>query len=224
MYGINNKLLLIFLLLSGHITPQTNSQILSIPREASPEIDGRLGKSEWNRALKITLDTEREMFLQHDSDYLYVGLKGSVELWGHLYIHCNNIILTFHPSITLGKVLYKKTSYNRWDTDRHFNFNVKKADEKSLSSAEKDKFLEKEGWIVVNNPEGKNELEFKIELRKLGRGNLHIALVYGKQGDQFLFWPDSLDDDAIKPELFTGYNPSDLRFNFKKWAKLSLQK
>ncbi len=68
----------------------------------------------------------------------------------------------------------------------------------------------------------RKEVVFKIALNQLDIKNIYTAFVYGLKGNSYLFWPKSLSDDTLKPEMFTGYKPSDLKFDFKKWAQLML--
>ncbi len=85
------------------------------------------------------------------------------------------------------------------------------------------KYLDEEGWITSYSfYSDKKEIVFKINLKNYDRDKLFIAFVYGNKENSYLFWPVTLDDDTLKPELFTGYNPVDLKFDFKKWAHLKL--
>ena len=200
---------------------QKNNSIITVPQIHPVITDGTIKEQDWNKAKKIALEDGSAVYFGHDKEYLYVGFKGLFEPWGHFYIKNRSNVYVFHPTISMGKVIYQLDRSDIWQPDRRFNWKLKKDNVNTSNSTESEKFLKEEGWIPYFNAQpGKKELIFKINIKHYDQKNFFVAIVYGYRSPKYLFWPPTLDDATIKPEIFTGYNPSDVRFDFKSWTKL----
>jgi hypothetical protein len=216
---------LIFLLASQFITAQREEII--VPNGLSLISGNSINQNAWKSAYKIKIDNYNEIYFVHDGQFFYFGFRGIYEPWSHLYINNRSNVNVLHVTAAMGRVIYNVNHYGTWQPDRQFNWKMKntKHDFVINNNVDEKSFLEKEGWITaVNSTSDKKEVVFKIAIKNLDVNNLHLAWVYGLKENSYLHWPTNLNDDTLKPEVFTGYNPSDLKFNFKSWALLKLSK
>ena len=216
------KYIVVFLFtVSIYAFAQKSGPIITVPRIHPIITDGTIKDHEWNKAKRIVLADGSAILMGHDDEFLYVGFKGLFEPWGHFYIKNRSDVYVFHPTIGMGKVIYKIDRADIWQPDRRFNWKLKKENVNTANSSESEKFLKEEGWIPYYNTQpGKKELIYKINIKRYDKKNFFVAIVYGFRSPNYLFWPSTLDDASIKPEIFTGYNPADIKFDFKSWAKL----
>jgi len=222
------KIFVMFFLFSFQFTfAQRNNEVINVPN-GSPLILGNLiNQDAWKTARQIKSGGGNEVFVVHDNNFLYVGFRGNYEPWSHLYINNRNSVYVLHITASMGRVVYNLNQYGNWRPDRPFNWKIRKngQDYENLKLVDSKVFLKKEGWITSVNMNGeKKEIVFKIDIKNFDKNNLYVALVFGFKGTSYLFWPSTLNDDTLKPEIFTGYNPSDLRFNLKNWTLLKFDK
>jgi len=204
---------------------QKSNNVVNVPR-GIPLISGlAINPNGWKTAVLLKSNGGDEIYLVHDTEYLYVGFRGVYEPWSHLYLNNRSNLNVLHITPSMGRVVYNMNNYGTWRPDRQFNWKMKdKSVDYETSNIDPKKFLEKEGWITCINSSGdKKEVVFKINLKNYDKNNLYIAWVYGFKNNSYLYWPLTLNDDTLKPEIFTGYNPSDLKFNLKNWALLKLE-
>lgn len=178
----------------------------------------------WNSKTHFNLNDGSEIFLLHDNGYLYVGFRGTYEPWSHFYINKGNDVYVLHPTLAMGRVVYHKDIYGAWEPDRKFNWKLRHPEQTREGKINRENFFDEEGWITfTSKANNEKQLVFKIALKNFNRNNIHIAFVYGMKDDKYFFWPSTLNDATLKPEIFTGYNPFNLRFNFNLWALLKLE-
>ncbi len=219
------KYFLIFFLFSIQAVYTQDRNNIPVPK-GPPLIGGSsINHNAWKSSNKIKIDNCNEIYLVHDGQFLYFGFRGIYEPWSHLYINNRSNVHVLHVTAAMGRVIYNVNHYGTWQPDRQFNWKMKnsKHDYAIDNNVDEKNFLEKEGWITaVNSTQNKKEVVFKIAIKNVDVNNLYLAWVFGFKEASYLFWPLSLNDDTLKPEVFTGYNPSDLKFNFKSWAILKL--
>lgn len=218
------EFLVILLFISfGFLSAQKNVNIVNVPNGSALLTNGIINENVWNSANKLSTNCGDEVYLIHDEEYLYIGFRGAYEPWSHLYINTRSKVYVMHISPAMGRVVYNMNYYGVWNPDRRFNWKMRHPEYDPNKKVDTKKFLNDEGWITGINSSGiKKEVVFKIALKTLDRKNIYAAFVYGLKEDSYLYWPRTLNDDTLKPEMFTGYNPSDLKFDFKKWANLKL--
>ena len=220
------KYFFLFLLFGIQVTyTQNRSNIIVVPK-GSPLINGSaINQNAWKSANQIKTEIGNEIYLVHDGQYLYFGFRGIYEPWSHLYLNNRSNVQVLHITTAMGRVVYNLNHYGTWQPDRQFNWKVKNIqhDYNISSTTDGKNYIEDEGWTTaINSYKDKKEVVFKIAIKNIDVNNLYLAWVFGFKGTSYLFWPQSLDDDTLKPEVFTGYNPSDLKFDFKSWALLKL--
>jgi hypothetical protein len=155
----------------------------------------------------------------YSEGYMYLGLRASTTdmIVGNIFINRGEDIYIFHVSAALGTAIYKKGE-DSWQRSQDFVWRCRRTDDSEAAQAERDAFLEEEGWASVNSRMGTpNELEYKIAVTD---GTLRLALNYIKASNTSVKipWPDDLDDDCIKPT--PGGLPEQLDFSPDRWATL----
>lgn len=198
---------------------QTSSTTLLIPKSNSPNIDGTIGNNEWKSAVTFTIGGVSQLYLMHDGGYLYIGIKGIFEPWGHLYLRSRSEVSIYHCTSALGKVLYKQERSGLWNTSRKYNWKMKN-DEVTRDGLQR--FGNEDSWVASKEFASDNrELEFKISLKNFDVNSFYFAIVCGLKEKKFIKWPNSLNDGTLKIEYLTGHNPINLKFNFDQWGNLN---
>jgi hypothetical protein len=220
------KFFTIFLLLSFHLSfAQKNNNIINVPKGGSLISDNTINNSVWKSAKQINIGDGNCICFVQNGDYLFIGFRGNYEPWSHLYINNRSNVYVLHVTASMGRIIYNMNHYGTWQPDRQFNWKLRKngSDYEESGEINPDSFFEKEGWITCINSEAeKKEVVYKINLKNYDRKNMYIAFVFGSKDKSYLYWPETLKDDTLRPEIFTGYNPSPLMFDFRNWTLLKL--
>jgi len=220
------KYFLIFLLMSSYLLfAQKNNNIINVPKGGLLISDNIINHDVWKSARQINIGYGNCIFFVQNGDYLYIGFRGNYEPWSHLYINNRSNVYVLHITASMGRVIYNMNHYGAWQPDRQFNWKLRENGNDYEESGEinPNSFFEKEGWITCNNSEAeKEEVVFKINLKNYDKRNIYVAFVFGLKEKSYLYWPATLKDDTLQPEMFTGYNPSPLMFDFRNWALLKL--
>ena len=122
-----------------------------------------------------------------------------------------------HSSAALGTAIYKKDT-DHWQQIQDFTWQCRNTSLSDAAQAERDEFLQKEGWVAANGRMGTpNELEYQI---KIPDGAFRLAAVYIKASPPYeeLPWPPQLPDDTIIPT--PGGFPDSFNFSPEQWVKL----
>jgi hypothetical protein len=184
-------------------------------------LDGRISEQEWSGAYKQQLSGGGEISLLHDGTDLFIGVSGSKDGWAHVYVSENEQIHVLHASAALGKAVYKRSNAGSWQPVQGFDWALRQTDRSEETEKARSAYFDAQGWLANNNLTGSgNVLEFKVGSRYIKAGGLKVAVVYSSDGKSLQYWPSSLNDDCLKPELVTGETPSDLKFNQSTWASL----
>ena len=215
--------LLFFLLTFQGFLAQKSPNIVNVPKGGALLSGETMNNYVWRSAIKFNTESGEIIYLIHDNDYLYIGFRGIFAPWSHLYINNRNKVYVLHVTASMGKVVYSMNHYGTWYPDRRFNWKMRHEEYDPNKKIDDIQFLKEEGWITNVKSDGdKKEVVFKIAIKSFDKKNINIAFVYGLKGNVYQFWPKTLNDDTLKPEIFTGYNPSELRFDFSKWVLLKL--
>lgn len=225
MSTFSKRLVLLSLIaISSAVNSQTEKTALRVPHANAVTIDGKLREEEWKAALKQTLVGGGELRLQHDGEFLYVGIQSSKPGWAHVYVIDNDTIFVHHASAALGTTTYRQTGES-WQPRQKFVWTLRDTSFTPKVEAERAAYLKAQGWLANNmNTGSAGTLEFKIARRFLKRESVHLAFVFASNPASPQYWPETLADDCRKRELVFGSSPPDLKFNRESWAKLELMK
>ncbi|KAA0226045.1 hypothetical protein EDS67_21005 [candidate division KSB1 bacterium] len=81
----SKRLAVLFLLAaSAAANSQIEKPALRVPHANAAIIDGKLREEEWKSALKQTLVGGGELHLQHDGEFLYIGIESGKPGWAHV--------------------------------------------------------------------------------------------------------------------------------------------
>ncbi len=202
---------------------QTATQPLQIPKASAPAIDGKLGDDEWKNALKQELVGGGELLLQHDGNFLYVGVHGTSHGWCHVYVTAGDTIFVHHASAALGTMTYWQNG-ELWQPQQKFVWELRERTFTPQAEAARAAYLKSNGWLANNMNTGTpGIIEFKIAHRFLKGEIVNLAVAFASDAASPQYWPQTLADDCRKRELIFGSSPADLKFNRASWAKLQLK-
>lgn len=215
-----------FLFFAGLNTafPQAPTQSLRIPKASAPIIDGKFGEDEWKNALEQKLVGGGELRLQHDENFLYVGVRGLKQGWSHVYVTAGDTIFVHHASAALGTATYLQKGES-WQPQQTFVWELRERTFTPQAEAARAAYLESKGWLANNANMGTpGIIEFKIAPRFLQGEVVRLAVAFASDPASPQYWPQTLADDCRKRDLLFGSAPADLKFNRESWAKLELLK
>ena len=198
-------------------------QPLQVPETNSVVIDGNLAEDEWQNALKKELVGGGELFLQHDGNFLYVGVHGTSHGWCHVYVTVGDTIFVHHASAALGTMTYLLKG-ERWQPQQTFAWELRERTLTPQVEAARAAYLKSKGWLANNMNTGTpGIIEFKIACRFLKGELVRLAVAFASDAASPQYWPQTLADDCLKHELIFGSAPGDLKFNRESWAKLQMK-
>lgn len=192
-----------------------------VPKGAAPQIDGLMADDEWKGAVSYPLSAGGRVMLRHDDDHLYLLIQGSSNGFAQVYLAGPDQARVLHASAALGELSYRPTSSGKWELETKYDWQLRRFAERSTE--EKQTYLGARGWLANTINMGQVR-EFKIARSALvGKkiGVVYISTTDGKLTGSF--WPSSLADDTVKPELLRG-EPSALTFDLEQWAALEFTK
>jgi hypothetical protein len=138
---------------------------------------------------------------------------------GNVFIQQGDEIRIMHASAALGTAIYARGE-ERWQQTQAFNWRCRRTDWSDAAQAEREAFLQDEGWTSINARMGTpNELEYQI---KVSGPSLRLAanLLRSSDPDAKIPWPSDLDDDCVKPT--PGGLPPQMSFSPDQWAAIDL--
>jgi hypothetical protein len=200
---------------------ENNSASSPVPQGKPAAIDGTLAPGEWDSARTETLADSSELLLMYDQGYLYLGIRSSTSemIVGNVFINQGDEIRILHTSAALGTAIYARAA-DHWQQTQTFDWRCRRTDQSDAAQAERDLFLQDEGWISINSRMGTpNELEYKT---KVPSGSLRLAanLLRSSDPDVKVAWPSDLDDDCVKPT--PGGLPAQMQFSPDRWAAMDI--
>jgi len=192
---------------------------LSVPRGTPVTIDGTMTPGEWDPARVEAFADGSELFLMHDQGYLYLAIRSNTPemIVGNIFLSEGDKVRILHTSAALGTAVYQR-GVESWQQTQAFNWRCRRTDRSDAAQAERDTFLQDEGWVSINSRVGTpNELEYKIQLS--GRSiRLAANLLRSSAPDVKVAWPPDLDDDCVKPT--PGGLPAEMHFSPDRWAAI----
>jgi hypothetical protein len=212
------------LLVAGiNASAQTETQPLQIPKANAPAIDGKFGEDEWKNAFEQKLVGGGELRLQHDGNFLYVGVHGTSHGWCHVYVTAGDTIFVHHASAALGTATYLLKG-EFWQPQQTFVWELRERTFTPQAEAARAAYLKSKGWLTNNMNMGTpGIIEFKIARRFLQGEIVRLAVAFASDPASPQYWPQTLADDCRKRDLLFGSAPADLKFNRESWAKLQLK-
>ncbi len=196
---------------------------IDVPLGDSPTIDGTHSSGEWDAATVETFADGSELLRMQADGYLYVGIRAvdSGMIAANVFIQSGEEIIIMHSSAALGTAIYQKNA-DSWQQTQDFTWQCRSTSLGDAAQAERDEFLQQEGWVAANSRMGTpNELEYQI---KIPDQDIRIAVVYIKATHPYeeIPWPPDLEDDTIMPT--PGGLPETSNFSLEQWARLGLSK
>jgi hypothetical protein len=198
-----------------------NSNTIEAPISESPSIDGTHAPGEWNAAAVESFADGSELLLMQADGYLYVGIRviNPERVAANVFIQRGDEVSIFHSSAALGTAIYKQAD-DHWAQTQDFTWQCRSTSLSKAAQAERDAFLQAEGWAAANGRMGTpNELEYQI---KIPDGDFRLAAVYIKSTPPYekIPWPAALTDDTIQPT--PGGLPEIFHFSPEHWMELNL--
>ncbi len=146
-----SKLVLSLFMLVGTNTAfsQTEAQVLQVPQANAASIDGKLGEDEWKNALKQELEGGGELRLQHDGNFLYIGVRGMSRGWCHVYVIDNDTVFAHHASAALGTATYLQKG-ELWQPQQKFVWELRERTFTPQAEATRAAYLKSKGWLANN--------------------------------------------------------------------------
>ena len=199
---------------------------IKIPSSNPATTDGKIEETEWKDAAVFDLTGGGKVFLKHDGNYVYVAVRAVTGGWAHLYLNEgeNADVSVLHASAALGKVVYKRDQNNLWQPLNSFSWELRDrifTEEVRQKMAD---YVSKNNWAANNvNMGNRTEVEFQLKLSEPAAQDLRVAIVYAVDRNTSYFFPESLADDCLKPELVAGNRVENVKFDLSQWAKISLE-
>ena len=194
-----------------------------IPLGNPPTLDGTISSGEWEQAVIKSFADGSALLLMQAGEFLYVGIRANETgtIAGNVFIQHGDEIRIMHSSAALGTAIYKKES-DGWQQTQDFTWQCRSTSLSDAAQAERDEFLQQEGWVAANGRMGTpNELEYQI---KIPVGDFRLAEVYIQSSPPYekIPWPAELTDDTVMPT--PGELPETFNFSLEQWVRLDLSK
>lgn len=188
-------------------------------------VDGKIEDAEWKGSSSFPMKNGGTVFFGYDGTYLFVGVRGPVQGWSHLYVNEGEDagVFVYHASAALGSTTYRADKNGKWQSSNPFSWELRDRVINPEVQKKMDEYLAKNFWVANNSNTGnKNEIEFKVRPR--GDGPVRVGIVFAVGETGRYFYPENLGDDTVKEELVLGNTPADLRFVPAQWATVILEK
>lgn len=217
---------IIAIIISSIFVTSQAQQKVKISLSDSVTTDGKIEEKEWKEASVFDLTGGGKVFFKHDGKYIYVAVRGVKAGWTHLYLSEaeNKEIAVLHASAALGKVIYQKDKENLWQPLNDFSWELRDrvfTDEVRGKMAD---YVSKNNWAANNNNLGnKAEVEFQLKLQNPANKQFRLAVVFANDLKTFQYFPNTIADDCLKPELVAGNRVQNVKFDRKQWAEIVLE-
>ena len=195
------------------------SDPVNVPEGSAPIVDGTLSSGEWGDALSVPLNEESTLFLKHAHGYLYLAVRATTRGIPSPLIVRGGEVHVLHASAALGTAIYTQEE-EMWSLRQGFEWRCRTRGFTATAVAERDLFLEQEGWLGTIGYLGTpTEFEYMLLLDKEPLQMLFLFLETTTPF-QVLSWPLSPDITASYLEIITGPIPRETTFNLEIWAVL----
>lgn len=220
------KVFLIAIIISSVFIICEAQEKVKISPSGAATTDGKIEETEWKDASAFDLTGGGRIFFKYDGNYVYVAVQAVKAGWTHLYLseEENKEISVLHASAALGKVVYQKDRENIWQPLNEFSWELRDRtfnDEVRQKMAD---YVAKNNWAANNNNMGNRVvIEFQIKLQNPSNKKFRLALVFANDLKNFQFFPKTLADDCLKPELVAGNRVQNVKFDRRQWAEIVLE-
>ncbi len=189
------------------------------PGQGSPVIDGTMTAGEWDQAWQGVFADGSELFLLQAGSALYLAIRSSTPdmIVGNVHLLRGEEISILHTSAALGTAVFRQGETG-WDLVKDFAWCCRGTSLSEAALAEREAFLEAEGWTGVNSRVGTpNELEYRIEMAE-EQLQIAVAILRATEPDLKIPWPADLVDDVIR--LTPGGLPGRMDFTPEEWVTI----
>jgi len=220
------RIIIIAVFISSIFITAEGQKTVKISGSSAATTDGKIEEMEWKDASAFDLKGGGKVFFKHDGSFVYVAIRGIKSGWTHLYLSEteDKNISVLHASAALGKVVYQKDKENLWQPLNVFSWELR---DRTFNDDVRQKMADyaaKNFWTANNNNMGnKAEVEFQIKLQNPSAKKFRVAVVYAVAENTYHFFPETLADDTLKPELVTGNRVENVKFNLNQWAEIILE-
>jgi hypothetical protein len=200
-----------------HPLPTPADLVITIPNGNLPVLDGTLFSREWNAARKELFSDGSQLLMMHHAGYLYLGIQANTTgmIVGNVFVEHEDKVSVLHSSAALGTAIYEKRS-DGFQQNQDFLWQCRNTGNSSFAQAEREAFLQQEGWLASNSRMGSpQELEYKIAMPN---GSLRLAVTFTRASELStrIYWPIGLEDDCTKSPQ--GEFPTTMQFAPFTWA------
>lgn len=186
-----------------------------VPASNSIQLDGIINDSEWKNAKEYSLTGGGKLYVKKENKELYIAMAGNKQAWAHVYLYRSDTIQVFHASAALGEAKYIKQN-SLWRNIQTFQWALREKEyNDDLVKKQQDHF-QKHGWVANNNSMG-NGLTFEFKLNLFHPIPVSFACVLAEVPLELHYFPGSLSDNTILPQLVQGNTPDSLQFDPVSW-------
>jgi hypothetical protein len=210
--------IVLLLMITIPMSAQAADPIL-VPSGATPILNGTLSDDEWADALAIPLNEDCTLFLKHAHGYMYLAVRATTRGIPSPLIVRGSDVRVLHASAALGTAIYTQEE-EAWILTQGFTWQCRTRGFTASAVAERDLFLEQEGWLGTIGYLGTpTEFEYLI---LLGEEPLQMLFLFLETTNPFqvLSWPVFPDTAASYLEIITGPIPGEATFDLNSWAVL----
>ncbi len=195
------------------------SQTIEVPKGSTITVDGKMNDDEWKDALTQDLKGGGQLKLKHDGEFLQIGLQGGKPGLSHVYLTDGKDIYVLHASAALGQAIYKKEG-EAWQPAQKFNWGLR---DQAANSEGSSTFLKTNNWLASVPTPATTAREYKVAMKFRDGEIFRMAAAFTNNPTSPQFFPQTLADDTLKPELLFGSEPPDLNFKTEQWVTLKLK-
>ncbi len=193
--------------------------MIQVPLGAPANPDGVLDPDEWQGAYEEELSDGSGLYLAQDGDFLYLGIRasGAGHGVGSVCVARGDEVAILHSSAALGTAVYERDD-EVWRQTQAFSWRCRNTSDSPSAQAERDRFLQEEGWLANNGRMGTpGVVEYRIAMPE---GPLRLAVSYigPPDFDAVAHWPLDLADDCANVQMLQGPIPEVVRFAPERWA------
>jgi len=201
-------------------SPTPAGLVISVPNGSPPTLDGTMSADEWSDAKRELLFDGSELLMKHHEGYLYLGIRANAPgmIVGNIFVNHGDRVSILHSSAALGTAIYEKSA-DGFQQTQDFVWRCRSASNSPSAQAERDAFLQQEGWVADNSHMGTpQELEYKIVMPN---GTLRLVVTFTPASDVSvrIYWPPGLANDSIEPPQ--GEFPTTMQFSPSRWATVT---
>lgn len=179
-------------------------------------LDGAVDEREWAQAPTFPLQHGGTVSLQHDSEFVYIGIRPVRQGWTHVYVTRGTSVFVLHASAALGTAVYE-AGEDRWKLKQQFNWELRDRDLTEEAIRRRNEFLLKRNW--VGTVSGMHRTDQEIILRRSAFDGV-IAVVHASDAKSPHFWPPKLSDGTLHRDLIFGNAPDSIMFDLSQWETL----